>query len=168
MIDPDYALSYEEFMNKYKSNLQNNDITDEVKENMIATLLDIEDHKINRYKFLIEDIYVSLINFKNKELEVADWDSYQIRKFLNAIIYLRNDIDLNNNKKYWNLDNLCNEVYDKLKLSSTYGKYLSDIKDEDFNPKNILNIDYYLNRFHKYYGNKTFKEIIDLGLEGYL
>lgn len=133
-------LDLKEFIDKYKEDINKNNITQEIIDNSLSTLLDQEFYNHNKYIDCIYQIYDTIYTIIN------NGDYTIIGYLIRNIVYLKND----DNLETYNLNILCNEAYNLLKKNySIYNIFISEELPEEFNQKHILDLKYYMNLFNK-------------------
>lgn len=160
--DEHYNLSIEELNKKYKDDIINNKITQEIFDEIVNTIIEYEDTIKSIIKYRIKNIFISIISIKYIDINGPKdiGKVYSLIENINFLLY--NELLSYNGilkTDYYDLENLCNEVYYDLKNNIIYGKYLSNVIDEDFKYINLLNIEYHLSNFKKY--GSTDKEFVD-------
>ena len=149
----DDIMSYEEFYTIYEQDLENQNMSEECLKNCIDMLEYNKEHKENIYKSYIEKIYIGIIHIKY----LKSFDTELLCDLISGIIYLKNDYDLNKNKSFYNINKLCKEVYET--VYELYKDILDKNANEDFNPNNIMNLNFYLNEILKL--NTEFNSILN-------
>lgn len=160
----DNVLSIEEFLLRYKNDLLYNNITQDILNNMVATILEQEDNIISNIKYHVNIIFTCIINLKYFDYSVEFFKD-QMNEIENSIIYLKNlpECGYDNYLKmdFYNLDKICYEVYWNIyNKYNHYKGYLSETIDEEFTGEHVLNLKYYLDKVKEY--KKDNKEIIEL------
>lgn len=147
-----YNLSLEELNEKYGKDIKNNRITQDIYNEIINTLLEYTNTIESIIKYRIKRIFISIISIKyldeNGQKDIGK--VYELIENINFLLY--NELISFNGllkTKYYNIESLCNIVYNELK-DTIYGKYIPDTAEEDFNYKNLLDINYHLTNFKKY------------------
>ena len=85
----DNVLSIEEFLLRYKNDLLYNNITQDILNNIVATILEQEDNIISNIKYHVNIIFTCIINLKYFDYSVEFFKD-QMNEIENSIIYLKN------------------------------------------------------------------------------
>lgn len=145
-------LDIKEFVDKYKEDIDKGNITQEIIDNSINTILDQEFYNHNKYIDCIYQIYNTVYIILN------NGDYTIIRYLIRNIVYLKND----DNLETYNLDKLCDEAYDLLKKKYFISNiFIPEELPDEFKKEHILDLKYYMDLFNKKCLNRK-NELIEI------
>lgn len=140
-IDEDNLLSLDEFIDKFPDIKNGDELSDEIINNAVSTLIDHYQCSIQRCEHAILMIYDGLISLRY--YNDPNYDIGKIRFIIRNIIFLQENWDF----KYMDKEKLCKNVY---KDYQSINPKLPDEMPEEFLPMYITDLAYHLRLLKQY------------------
>lgn len=134
-------LTIDEFIEKFPNIKEGDELSEEIINNAVSTIIDEYNSNINKYKTLISKLYIGIIALKFDMSITGLCDSSYIDSTIEILLYLNKDCDF----KYYNPDKLCEEVY--AKYVESWNLDLPNEIIEECKPIHFSDLKYYFSKF---------------------
>ena len=136
-------LDIKEFVDKYKEDINKGNITQEIINNSLSTILDTYNWIYKKYINIVYFIYFDILCILYFD-DYGNLDFWKIIDMLKKISYLETDIDF----KSYDINYICDEAY-KL-IYKRHKEYIkTNIKPIEFYPEKLFDKEFHINNFRK-------------------